>query len=229
MHIHTIYNLKWIYNNMEYQAIVLAAGKASRSKLSYNKVFYKIDDKPIVFLSALNFIEDKDCHKIFVVCQNKEEETFKLIFKNIEKISFVSGGETRQESVYNALKLVDSDYVIIHDAARPFYSKKLLTNLKNKLVNYDCVIPVIDSIDTLKIVRNNKVIKTINREEVKRVQTPQGFKTSNILLAHKKADNNLYSDDSSMIEDILNEEVFVIDGEKENIKFTNQDDFIGDL
>ena len=101
--------------------------------------------------------------------------------------------------------------------------------MKNKLVNYDCVIPVIDSIDTLKIVRNNKVIKTINREEVKRVQTPQGFKTSNILLAHKKADNNLYSDDSSMIEDILNEEVFVIDGEKENIKFTNQDDFIGDL
>lgn len=214
---------------MEYQAIVLAAGKASRSKLSYNKVFYKIDDKPIVFLAALNFIEDNDCQKVFVVCKNKEEETFKSIFKDIEKISFVSGGETRQESVYNALKLVNSDYVIIHDAARPFYSNKLLTNLKNKLVNYDCVIPVIDSIDTLKIVRNNKVIKTINREEVKRVQTPQGFKTSNILLAHKKADNNLYSDDSSMIEDILNEEVYVIDGEKENIKFTNQDDFIGDL
>lgn len=214
---------------MEYQAIVLAAGKASRSKLSYNKVFYKIDDKPMVFLSALNFIEDEDCKMVFVVCRNEEKELFNAIFKDISKIKFVNGGNTRQESVYNALKFINKEYVVIHDAARPFYSKELLINLKKQLVNCDCVIPVIDSIDTLKIVRNNKVIKTINREEVKRVQTPQGFKTSKILLAHKKANNNLYSDDSSMIEDILNEDVFVIDGEKENIKFTNQDDFIGDL
>ena len=74
------------------------------------------------------------------------------------------------------------------------------------------------------MIKDNKVVKTLNREEVVRVQTPQGFKTSLIKTAHNKAIKNTYTDDSSMVEE-LNEEVFVVEGETTNIKFTIKEDF----
>lgn len=209
---------------MKYQAILLAAGNSSRSTLPYNKVLYLIDNKPIIYLSASNFINDDRCNNIFLVCKENEIETFKKVFKDIKKIKYVIGGKTRQESVYNALKQIDEKYVLIHDGARPHFSEKLLNNILNELINHNAVIPTIKVVDTLKIVKDNKVVKTLNREEIVRVQTPQGFETSLIKKAHNVVNRNDYTDDSSMIEE-LNEDVFVVEGETTNIKFTIKEDF----
>lgn len=209
---------------MTYQAILLAAGNSSRSALPYNKVLHLIEDKPIIYLSASNFINDERCNKILLVCKEEEINTFKEVFVGIDKIEYVVGGKTRQESVNNALTHIDSDYVLIHDGARPYYSNNLLNEIVDKLNDHNAVIPVIKVIDTLKVVKDNKVVKTLNREEVVRVQTPQGFKTSLIKTAHNKAIKNTYTDDSSMVEE-LNEEVFVVEGETTNIKFTIKEDF----
>ena len=114
---------------MKYQTIIVAAGNSSRSNLSYNKVFYKIDNNPIILLSTRHFINDENCEKIFIVCNKIELELFNEIFLDNKKIFYVEGGNTRQESVNNALKYVDSDYVLIHDGARPFVSKKLINNV----------------------------------------------------------------------------------------------------
>ena len=209
---------------MTYQAILLAAGNSSRSALPYNKVLHLIGDKPIIYLSASNFINDERCNKILLVCKEEEINTFKEVFVGIDKIEYVIGGNTRQESVNNALTHIDSDYVLIHDGARPYYSSNLLNEIVDKLNDHNAVIPAIKVIDTLKVVKVNKVVKTLNREEVVRVQTPQGFKTSLIKTAHNKAIKNTYTDDSSMVEE-LNEEVFVVEGETTNIKFTIKEDF----
>ena len=208
-----------------YQAILLAAGNSSRSGLNYNKVLYTLDDKPIIYISALNFINDEKCNKIFLVCKSNELDTFKKIFEQENKIEYIIGGQTRQESVSNALKHVNSEYVLIHDGARPYYSKKLLDIIVNKLDEFNAVIPAMKVTDTIKVVENGIVIKTINREMLRTIQTPQGFKTSVIKLAHSLANKQDYTDDSSMVEELTNEKVCVIDGEKDNIKYTQKEDF----
>ena len=208
-----------------YQAILLAAGNSSRSGLNYNKVLYTLDDKPIIYISALNFINDEKCNKIFLVCKSNELDTFKKIFEQENKIEYIIGGQTRQESVSNALKHVNSEYVLIHDGARPYYSKKLLDSIINKLDEFNAVIPAMKVTDTIKVVESGIVIKTINREMLRTIQTPQGFKTSVIKLAHSLANKQDYTDDSSMVEELTNEKVCVIDGEKDNIKYTQKEDF----
>ena len=114
---------------MTYQAILLAAGNSSRSALPYNKVLHLIEDKPIIYLSASNFINDERCNKILLVCKEEEINTFKEVFVGIDKIEYVIGGKTRQESVNNAITHIDSDYVLIHDGARPYYSNNLLNEI----------------------------------------------------------------------------------------------------
>ena len=160
-----------------------------------------------------------------MVCKSNELDTFKKIFEQENKIEYIIGGQTRQESVSNALKHVNSEYVLIHDGARPYYSKKLLDSIINKLDEFNAVIPAMKVTDTIKVVESGIVIKTINREMLRTIQTPQGFKTSVIKLAHSLANKQDYTDDSSMIEELTNEKVCVIDGEKDNIKYTQKEDF----
>ena len=95
---------------MKYQTILLAAGNSSRSSLPYNKVLHLIENKPIIYLSASNFINDERCNKIFLVCKEEEINTFKEVFTGIDKIEYVIGGKTRQESVNNALKYIHIIY-----------------------------------------------------------------------------------------------------------------------
>lgn len=210
---------------MEYQAIVLAAGNSTRSGLQYNKVLFELNKTPIIYLSTKNFIDDLSCNKIFVVCKEADLKALQKIFENVDKIEYVIGGETRQESVYNALKLVDREYVLIHDGARPYFTAILLNRLIAKLKECDAVIPVWSMTDTVKQVKNGVVVKTIKRDELKRVQTPQAFKTSVIINAHSQAKNNQYTDDSSMVEELTETKVHVIDGEYTNIKYTFKEDF----
>ena len=208
-----------------YQAILLAAGNSSRSGLNYNKVLFTLDDKPLIYKSAQNFINDEKCNKIFLVCKKSELDTFKKIFSKENKIKYVIGGQTRQESVCNALNYVDSEYVLIHDGARPYYSQELLFNIIEKFNTFNAVIPAMKVTDTIKVVEKGMVVKTIDREVLRTIQTPQGFKTSVIKLAHRLANKNNYTDDSSMVEELTNEKVCVIDGEKGNIKYTQKEDF----
>lgn len=210
---------------MKYTAIVLASGSSRRANIGYNKIFYKIDNIPVINLACKNFINDENCEKIIITYSNDEIVKLKQLFYN-NKIVYVKGGLTRQESVKNAVNEVKSEYVLIHDGARPFVSKDLISRLVKELENNNAIIPVINITDTIKVIKDNKVVKTLNRDEIKIVQTPQAFKTSLIKKAHEMA-SNTYFDDASLIEEVLNETVYVIDGERDNIKLTYKEDFRG--
>lgn len=210
---------------MKYTAIVLASGSSRRASIGYNKIFYKIDNVPVINLACKNFINDGECEQIIITYSNDEIVKLKELFDS-SKIIYIKGGLTRQESVKNALNAVKSEYVLIHDGARPFVSNDLINRLVKELESKNAIIPVINVTDTIKVIKENKVVKTLNRDELKIVQTPQAFKTTLIKKAHEKA-TRTYFDDASLIEEVLNEDVYVIDGERDNIKLTYKEDFRG--
>lgn len=213
---------------MKYQAILLAAGSGVRSSLSYNKILYEIGNKPMILIAANNFLADDECEKLIVVYNEKDLNTLQQLFKEYRKVCFVSGGRTRQESTANGLDKVDSEYVLIHDGARPYFSKDLLERIKNKLESVDAVIPALQMTDTIKRVINGVVVETLNRNELFSVQTPQGFKTKIIKEAHNLKNENIeYTDDGMLVEKLTSSKVYVVDGEKENIKYTTKEDFKG--
>ena len=100
-----------------------------------------------------------------------------------------------------------------------------LDEILNKLMMYNAVIPALKVVDTIKEVKDNVVVKTINREILRSVQTPQGFKTSLIYKVHQEAITSDFTDDSSMIEQLSDEKVYVVNGEKNNYKYTEKEDF----
>lgn len=207
---------------MNYSLIILAAGSGKRTQLSYNKMFYQIDDECVISKSLKPFLDDKECKQIIMVINPKEQECFMELFPNT-KIEYVAGGKERQNSVYNGLKQVKYEYVLVHDGARCFVTNDLINRLKTSLNDEQAVIPGIAVVDTIKLVDDGgKVVETPKRSNLKAIQTPQAFQTSLLLDAHKQAigDGYLGSDDASLIEKYKLAPVLVIDGELTNKKIT---------
>lgn len=211
---------------MEYSVIVLAAGCGSRTGLKYNKMFFKIADSTVIEKSINNFDDDKDCKEIILVVNEKEIDDFKQIFKTNSKIKYAIGGSERQYSVNNGLALVTNDYVLIHDGARCFVSKKEIDDLKKTLIQEDAALLMVDVVDTIKKVINGYVETTYKRSEFKAALTPQGFKTSIIKKAHKLAldENYLGTDDASLVEYYNLCKVKAVAGSYNNIKITTEAD-----
>lgn len=201
---------------MKYDVIIVASGKGERAKLGYNKVLYKLKNGRTVLEEASHlFIEDDDCLNVILVTSER--------IYNHSKIKYVDGGNKRYESVMNGLSLVTSDYVLIHDGARPFLTKKELEDLKEALKENDAALLALKSTDTIKYVEDGNVTKTIDRNCIYRALTPQGFKTSLIKEAYKNVEDGV-TDDSSVVEK-MGYKVKVVEGMSSNIKLTNPEDF----
>lgn len=209
-----------------YDAIVLAAGSGSRSGLNYNKVFYKLDDKTVIEHSLSNFIIDDHCHKIILVISEVDEEEFLNLNLNA-KIKLTYGGSERVDSVINGLELVESEYVLIHDGARPYLKNEDLMKLKASLDDYDAALLMVKSIDTSKIVVNGEIKSTLKRNEIYNAQTPQAFKTSllkNAYLQLNETDKKIVTDDAQIIELYCQTPIKMVEGSYSNIKITTKND-----
>jgi len=202
---------------MKYDAIVVAGGKGNRANLGYNKAFFVMENgKTVLENSCHLFIEDKDCTKVIVVC-NEE-----LPFNN-EKIEVVSGGKERKDSVQNGLSKVVSEYVFIHDAARPFLHKEMLEELKKEVIN-NSVILARKASDTIKLVIDLSIEKTIDRDLIYMAETPQCFKSELIKECYKKCEGINFTDDASLVES-LGYEVKIVEDKYDNKKLTFKEDF----
>lgn len=142
-----------------------------------------------------------------------------------ENIVFAVGGQERQDSVRSALKLVGSDYVMIHDGARPFINQSELNRLKEK-PNSILAVPVKDTIKQVK--SDGKIEQTIPRDTLFAAQTPQCFQSNLIISAHRKAfeNNFLGTDDASLIEEFEEVSVSIVEGSYNNIKVTTPEDIL---
>jgi len=149
--------------------ILLAAGISSRFSRPVKKQWLRIEHDPLWLFVTNQLTQLYKFKKIIIVTQ-EEDVTF---MQNYTEHTIIAGGTTRQDSLYNALKAVDSEFVLVSDVARACVSKRLLQDIidasKN---NFDVIVPALNVHDT--VTYGNE---TINREEVKRIQTPQLSRT----------------------------------------------------
>jgi 2-C-methyl-D-erythritol 4-phosphate cytidylyltransferase len=213
-------------------AIIPAAGMGSRMNMSKNKLYINLDGKPVLYHTLKKFINNSFIEQVLVVLQEGEIEHFQNSILNLlgskkNKIKTVVGGKTRKESVFNGLKAasVKSDYIIIHDGARPLVTDKIINNVIGSLEEEEAITTGVKVKDTIKIKdHNNYVVKTVNRENLVTIQTPQAFNYKLIKKAHQnKFFDKKITDDAYLIE-LMNKKVKIIEGSYENIKITTQID-----
>ena len=204
--------------------VLLAAGDGKRFNSSTPKLYNKINNKTLLehsFNAFSSFIKVK---KTIIVYNKKHSKLInKIKFKNSLKIA---GGKTRQQSTFKALKLIkrmNCKKVLIHDAARPNPSLKILNEIVNKLKNYHAVIPVLKNNDATKRYAKNLIFKNIQRDTLGFAQTPQGFTFSKIYEKHTENIEETFDDDSALFT-IYGEKVVAINGSKKNLKITNKED-----
>lgn len=212
---------------MNYSVVIVAAGKGSRTNLEYNKVFYEIAGKPLIDKTLSLFVEDAACEAIIVVVSAAEKARFETVIQS-DKVLYAIGGATRQESVYNGLKLVKSSHVMIHDGARPFLQVAQLEALKQALQNNDACLLVVPVVDTIKIVADGYVEQTPMRSHCYCAQTPQGFKTEVLVKCYEQARVHEFvaSDDAQLVEVFSDVKVKAVIGEYSNKKITIQADLL---
>ncbi len=217
---------------MKYTAIILAAGSGTRMNLGYNKMLMTIRDKPLITLTMQKFIEDINCTQLIIVSNEQDTTEIKSILTHYhlynQKCMMVRGGEERQHSVYNGLQKVKNKIVLVHDGARPFITQSLINTLVKEAMKYGCCIPGVKVKDTIKYVEDHFIKKTIPREYLYAVQTPQACQTERIKLAHDKAikEEFLGTDEASLIEKYTNIRVKIIESSYDNIKITTKEDII---
>ena len=204
---------------MKYDAVVVASGNSERAKLGFNKVFFVMKNNKTVLENSCNvFINDPDCEKIIIVT-NEEDK----VFKN-NKLIITNGGKERADSVKNGLVKATSEYVFIHDGARPFINKQDIDKLKEALKSTDGAILVAKNVNTIKQVKDGIIEKTLDRENVYNDLTPQAFKTSLIVESYQKIDSKGITDDSQAFE-MIGHKVIAVEGDPANIKLTRKEDF----
>ena len=138
----------------------------------------------------------------------------------------VSGGESRQESVYNGLQTVDenNNIICIHDAARPFVKQKYIRDVIGACLDFDGSILAIPSTDTVKKIQDGFVEKTIDRDSIWMAQTPQAFQKDKLLHAIELGSNVKITDESTLME-LAGFKIKIISGDSSNLKITRKIDW----
>ena len=181
---------------MNYSAIILCAGKGSRSGLDYNKMLYRFGDQTVYQMTMKTFLNDPRCKQLVVVTKADEITDLKQLVTD-KRIVYVYGGKERQDSVYNGLQVVDQDHVLIHDGARPYITTEKIDDLIFWSKEYDACLLM-----------------------------KQAFKTSLIKVCYQQAQDSgfIATDDASLVEEFSTAPVKVVIGSYENIKITTPED-----
>ena len=157
-------------------AVILGAGNSTRMKTEKSKLLLKINGQTVIERSVNAFLNISDIDEIIVVARQQDIEAFSSILDD-ERISFVIGGASRQESVYNAVSTIDdAELIVIHDGARPLVREEDIENTIRQAKEYSAAAVGVPVKDTIKIIDNdNFVVDTPNRSSLFAVQTPQIF------------------------------------------------------
>ena len=220
---------------MTISAIVLAAGNGKRMGADIPKQFLKIDGEYILTKTLKVFQESSVIQDIILVtgeewvdfCRKEIVEE-----KGLSKVrDVIAGGRERYDSSYaGILKCPDSDYVFIHDAARPFVTEEILKRTADEVRKHPAVAVGVPSKDTVKIVdEDGFVIDTPNRKNVWNIQTPQAFSYSLIRAAYEimlKDGMEGMTDDAMVVEASGLAKVRLVMGDYTNIKITTPDDLL---
>lgn len=203
-------------------AILLCAGQGTRTGLGYNKMLYYIGKKTILE-ATLERIQASCVQSTLVVSAPEDEKNISEILQNFRDVRLCTGGATRTESVRHGLdELGHCDIVVIHDGARPYVTPEIINKSVESAVKYGSGIVCVPTVDTIKEIRNDEVVRTLSRSGLFNIQTPQTFRYDDIAKAYNKTNGN-FNDDSEVYERAGFIPKVVI-GDYKNVKVTTMED-----
>ncbi len=204
---------------MKAAAIIVCAGEGKRLGRP-DKSILSLGGEPVFNRSLRVFQQIKQIAQIILVLKKSH---FRLARKHTDadRIILAAGGRQRKDSVLNGLSALrqDIDYVLIHDAARPFISRKVVLRILEELKTYPGVICGVHPADTVKQTAGEFTGTTLRREKILLAQTPQGFRKAELLKAYRKFKTRKLTDDAQALE-LFGQKVKFIEGEPGNFKIT---------
>jgi 2-C-methyl-D-erythritol 4-phosphate cytidylyltransferase len=224
---------------MRVSAILPAAGLGTRMGKppqpekggTSRKQFMLLDGLPILVHTVRKFVATPAVTEIVVALRADDLEWVRELLRaesQVKPIRLVEGGDSRQQSVENALEAIDpgTDLVAVHDAVRPFVDVAIIDRVIQEASATGAAIVGIVPVDTVKQVHLNKIRQTLTRERLVLTQTPQVFRYDLLrtAFAQARADGFIGTDESSLVERLEQVEVSVVAGSDRNIKITRPND-----
>jgi 2-C-methyl-D-erythritol 4-phosphate cytidylyltransferase len=223
---------------MKVAVILPAAGLGTRmgrtqpeSAGTSRKQFMLLDGAPILLHTIRKFLSCPSVSEIVVALRAEDIAWVRELLDKeaaVKPVRLVEGGDSRQQSVENALASLspDTDIVAVHDAVRPFIDRETIEKVIAEAARAGAAIVGIVPVDTVKQVHLNKVRGTLARERLMLAQTPQVFRYALLKQAFEKAreDDFIGTDESSLVERLEQVEVYVVPGSDRNIKITKPGD-----
>lgn len=223
---------------MKVSVIIPAAGLGTRmgrrspeKEGVSRKQFMLLNGSPILVHTIRKFLSSPVITEIVVALRGDDLNWAEELLSSqglAQTVRAVQGGESRQQSVENALATIgdDTELVAVHDAVRPFIEREVIEKVICEAAQTGAAIVGIVPVDTVKQVHRNKVRATLPRERLILTQTPQVFRVALLRKAFEKASQDLFigTDESSLVERLEEVEVSVVPGTDRNIKITKPSD-----
>ena len=207
---------------MKKHIIIVAGGKGLRMGGDIPKQFLPVCGKPVLMRTMEAFYAyDADIHIILVLPVSQQAYWKELCQEYQFSLShdIANGGDTRFHSVMNGLTMVEGNGLVgVHDGVRPFVSQEVIARCYEEAEACKAVIPVIDVVETVRHL-TEEGSETVPRDRYKLVQTPQVFEVELLRRAYQQTYTDLFTDDASVVE-ALGEKVYLVKGNRENIKLT---------
>ena len=205
-------------------AIIVAAGKGERAGFAGNKILEELNGLPVLAysLSAFSHLDE-----LIIVCRREDEAQIKALLSPFPHAKTCLGGATRTESAYHGLKAAQGDIVLIHDAARPFVTKKIIDDCVESVKQKGSGVCALPATDTVVFAEDGNITSVPPRSSVFTVQTPQGFFREKLLAAYDKAlkEGASFTDDSGIYRRYVESPALFL-GSRENKKLTYREDFM---
>lgn len=207
-------------------AIILGAGSGTRMKADKNKMLLNVGGMTVIERTVSTFAAIPAIDEIIVVCKENELDEFEAVLAEYD-ISYCFGGETRQDSVSNAVDTIDNcKLLVIHDGARPLITEQEILLAIDRAEECGAAAVGVPVKDTIKVVDDDNIItETPDRSHLVAIRTPQVIKFD----LYKKAlalaieQGKTFTDDAALVEN-LGEEVCAVLGDNGNIKITTRED-----
>lgn len=207
---------------MKKYAVIVAGGAGLRMGSLLPKQFLLIHNWPIVWYTMQVFLKSYKDIQIILVLPKEYYETGRAISDEMDPqypVLTVTGGETRFQSVQKGLSLVQEQSVVfVHDAVRCLLSPSLIHLCYEHAIQFGSAIPCIESKDSIRILTDSGQV-SVNRTDIKLIQTPQTFMSDLILPAYQTPFRKDFTDDASVLE-AAGHKIHLVEGEVNNIKIT---------
>lgn len=207
---------------MKVSLILACAGSGARAGFNHNKLWEQIDGKSVIDHTISAFRKSNLIDEIIITASEVDFEKMSALYS--KDCVIAKGGDTRTQSVKNALDKVTGEIVLIHDGARPFVTQKMISNCIETAKATGSAIPIIPTPNTM-VRLSDEDCEYLGKGGIYSIQTPQGFLTKHITNAYARACDKSFNDDGEVYKEFIGKLSFY-DGDAKNVKLTYANDFV---